>query len=212
VAVRSVFVVDGKKRCSRCKEWLAVEEHFNRDPRMLSGWRGQCRACHKLTVIERRPPEYFAAWHEQKRADPKYRAVLIQRQRVNSQTPAARASRRRRENEYFRLRPAKRAEKNKKAYALRRGAPTATLTAAQWRGVQAVFGGLCAYCQQKPGDTMDHFVPVASGGKHDVSNVVPACRACNSSKRHRDPFEWMEEKGHDGDLVVALICETRRCA
>ena len=36
---------------------------------------------------------------------------------------------------------------------------------------------------------MDHVIPVARGGRSTRGNVVPACTACNRSKRHLTPAE-----------------------
>ena len=52
--------------------------------------------------------------------------------------------------------------------------------------------GLCHYCQGKfPGAelTMDHVVPVARGGFSTKGNIVPACRACNASKKLATPVD-----------------------
>jgi len=46
--------------------------------------------------------------------------------------------------------------------------------------------GVCHYCENRfhPSDlTMDHRVPIARGGHSSKSNVVPACKACNSKKQ-----------------------------
>ncbi len=83
------------------------------------------------------------------------------------------------------------------------------VTKAQWLGICEVFEHRCAYCQKSCKLTMDHFNPIARGGRHDPSNILPACGPCNSSKNDADPFEWMEWRGVDGDLVVALLCGTR---
>ena len=41
----------------------------------------------------------------------------------------------------------------------------------------------CAYCGHRESKlTMDHIVPLISGGAHDISNVVPACLDCNCKK------------------------------
>jgi 5-methylcytosine-specific restriction endonuclease McrA len=53
----------------------------------------------------------------------------------------------------------------------------------------------CYYCgtETAPEDlTMDHIVPVIRGGKSAKNNVVPACKECNSKKKHSLPFEWAE--------------------
>ena len=55
--------------------------------------------------------------------------------------------------------------------------------------------GICYYCKSMtlPRDmTMDHIVPVIRGGKSTKNNVVPACKQCNSKKKHSLPMEWEE--------------------
>lgn len=39
----------------------------------------------------------------------------------------------------------------------------------------------CQYCN-RPGDTIDHVLPRARGGKHEWENVVIACYPCNNKK------------------------------
>lgn len=59
-----------------------------------------------------------------------------------------------------------------------------------WRA--RIAAGLCHYCQKKfkPAElTMDHVVPVARGGTSTRGNVVPACRACNATKKLETPVE-----------------------
>lgn len=53
--------------------------------------------------------------------------------------------------------------------------------------------GLCHWCGGKfPAEelTMDHILPLARGGKTSRSNVVPACKVCNSKKKYLLPIEW----------------------
>ena len=59
---------------------------------------------------------------------------------------------------------------------------TGDLTFDDWQEVLSTYGDKCAYCGCPP-ETMDHVVPLSRGGKHTKSNVVPACRSCNSSKK-----------------------------
>jgi 5-methylcytosine-specific restriction endonuclease McrA len=40
----------------------------------------------------------------------------------------------------------------------------------------------CCYCTARKGTTVDHVQPRAKGGRHEWSNVVAACRACNAKK------------------------------
>lgn len=54
----------------------------------------------------------------------------------------------------------------------------------------ALFKGKCAYCNQAALLELDHFHAIAAGGRHVLSNLVPACRACNASKGSRPVEQW----------------------
>ena len=63
-------------------------------------------------------------------------------------------------------------------------------------------GRMCHYCDRpvpRPGTKggygthIDHVVPVAKGGSHDMENLVVSCKRCNrekGSKSYRDYLEW----------------------
>jgi 5-methylcytosine-specific restriction protein A len=62
-----------------------------------------------------------------------------------------------------------------------------------WKRVRGE--GFCHYCSLRiaPRElTMDHIVPIIRGGKSIKSNIVPACKECNSKKKHMLPIEWDE--------------------
>ena len=53
--------------------------------------------------------------------------------------------------------------------------------------------GVCHYCGAEVGAhalTMDHLVPLSRGGRSTKGNLVPACKDCNTSKKHQLAFEW----------------------
>jgi 5-methylcytosine-specific restriction endonuclease McrA len=54
----------------------------------------------------------------------------------------------------------------------------------------AVWSGRCAYCGKHGALTADHVLPVAHGGVDELSNLVPACGTCNSSKQHKPVESW----------------------
>lgn len=59
------------------------------------------------------------------------------------------------------------------------------LTANERRLVFEKFGGHCAYCGCEvtiKNMQADHVVPLHLGGADDISNLYPACRACNHYK------------------------------
>jgi 5-methylcytosine-specific restriction endonuclease McrA len=53
--------------------------------------------------------------------------------------------------------------------------------------------GVCHYCGRTFAPhtlTMDHLVPLVRGGRSTKGNLVPACKECNTKKRHQLAFEW----------------------
>jgi len=50
----------------------------------------------------------------------------------------------------------------------------------------------CAYCSNRFSEgelTVEHILPVSRGGLHEWTNVVTACRSCNTRKGNRRPEE-----------------------
>lgn len=41
----------------------------------------------------------------------------------------------------------------------------------------------CWYCGKESPSTIDHVTPICNGGSDEMSNLVMACKSCNSSKR-----------------------------
>jgi 5-methylcytosine-specific restriction endonuclease McrA len=51
---------------------------------------------------------------------------------------------------------------------------------------------VCGYCGQQSAEaelTVEHIQPVSRGGRHEWTNVVTACRSCNTRKGNRLPEE-----------------------
>lgn len=69
---------------------------------------------------------------------------------------------------------------------------------------QQLQAGVCHYCGKKVGAaalTLDHVVPVARGGTSTKGNVVPACAACNQTKKYLTPAEQILADLERGGLV-----------
>jgi 5-methylcytosine-specific restriction endonuclease McrA len=63
------------------------------------------------------------------------------------------------------------------------------LTPMQWEFILERFHGGCAYCDRHDVPlTQDHVTPIARGGAHTASNVVPACASCNQQKGLNGPL------------------------
>lgn len=62
------------------------------------------------------------------------------------------------------------------------------------RALIALYGGLCAYCRTAKADTLDHVQPLSRCGKHEIENLLPACKACNFEKHTMTLQEWQDYK------------------
>jgi 5-methylcytosine-specific restriction endonuclease McrA len=56
-------------------------------------------------------------------------------------------------------------------------------------------GSKCCYCGEEGEMTVDHLVPLASGGGHVLENIVFCCHRCNSAKRDLSVAEFAAQ--HD---------------
>ena len=68
------------------------------------------------------------------------------------------------------------------------------LTAAERQQIYEKFGGRCAYCGCEitiKDMQADHVVPLHLGGEDDISNLYPACRACNHYKSTYTVERWL---------------------
>lgn len=71
--------------------------------------------------------------------------------------------------------------------------------------------GLCFYCEKKLSFSnygkvgergaweVDHFIPIASNGAHQMYNLVPACVSCNTEKSDMMPWEYQPLRFKQGD-------------
>ncbi|QYG95322.1 HNH endonuclease [Iamia sp. SCSIO 61187] len=71
------------------------------------------------------------------------------------------------------------------------------LTAEQWAGLRAAWGG-CAYCGATDIPLQrDCVLPISRGGRYTVDNVVPACGSCNASKGNLEATTWLRRTRRD---------------
>jgi len=57
-----------------------------------------------------------------------------------------------------------------------------SFTSVEWEQLKDTYKQRCAYCGKRTRLTMDHVVPLSKNGLHGSSNIVPACKSCNSKK------------------------------
>jgi 5-methylcytosine-specific restriction endonuclease McrA len=162
------------KTCSKCKVKRRGAE-FSRNPRAKDGLRSWCKFCSKVEYRKWRAansekanaydakwaksnPEKKAKWYKEN--PEKMRSNSIKWQRENPDRVAQRSARRRARilNQLGNMPP--------DGYEI----------------IYKLFGRACLKCQTTENMSMDHVIPLAIGGLHDINNLQPLCRPCNSSK------------------------------
>lgn len=178
----------GLVRCWSCDQWLAPGMFYTNQSR-TNRLHSQCKECCKAARKSWYSLNTEKAIRHQRQYYKKFLPAILARRRKYyyehleesriyaksySQSPRGRAS-------------AARASHRRKS---RVKSVANDLTAEQWQGIIASQGNKCAYCKTSFGlflvPTRDHVIPVVKGGGLTRSNVVAACRSCNSSKRDRD--------------------------
>lgn len=54
-----------------------------------------------------------------------------------------------------------------------------------------LFDYKCVYCREAA-TTIDHIVAIMQGGTNHTTNLIPACKSCNSSKWKRHLGQWLQ--------------------
>jgi 5-methylcytosine-specific restriction endonuclease McrA len=176
--------------CSGCKVVLPTAM-FRADPR---GFARKVMTCRPCTAAKRR------AYNGEHRAHVRtvsrgYRATIKDKIKLTNKRsydimmadPEKRAKQYARSAAWYKAHPEVTQTKNANRDARMKGAPVRDLTRAEWEDIKAAYQFRCVYCGTKPAKlTMDHITPLAKGGSHTKSNVVPACKSCNSKKKDRE--------------------------
>lgn len=163
----------GLKRCPGCDQVKPLED-FAKDKHRKDGRKSQCKAC-----------------------EAEYREA--NRERILEYNRQYREANREKWLEYFREYARQwrqeNLDKHRAKEALRRArkrqAATEHFTP---EDVKRIWGEnpVCVYCQERPAEHLDHFVPLALGGEHSLTNATwPACAPCNFRKQDKHPWEWL---------------------
>lgn len=62
------------------------------------------------------------------------------------------------------------------------------------KDLRRIYSQPCAACGATEGQTMDHIIPLARGGRHSIGNLQTLCGACNYSKNRKLLIEWRAYK------------------
>lgn len=178
------------KKCTKCGKTKKLSE-FCKMRASKDGLQRSCKSCAKAyyAASKERRAAYDAAYHaaNKERRAAYYAAYYAENKERMAASMAA----------WKKANPEK-----VRAYIQRRRAKKAnaqgTFTADDWKQRLAYHSYRCVYCGVEKHETpegwlsCDHMIPLAKGGTNWPSNLVPACRSCNSSKGPKTYFEFIE--------------------
>lgn len=176
------------KVCTKCGEELpATTEWFHKQKNGKFGLSAECKNCKKKYQEENKEKfkEYQKKWYENNKE--KIRKEATRRYWMDVEKS------RELEKQRYKNNPDPYKWKSIKRKTLKKGLP-ATLTSEQWEDIKEKFNNQCAYCGEQLPLEQEHFIPVSKGGDYTKTNIIPACKSCNSSKRDRKPVEWYQEQ------------------
>lgn len=198
-AKRKIVYADaGTKTCRVCGLKKAVT-CFHKSTNYADGRQGRCSDCTKayaLKIKGRETPDDRAKRLERQRPlkqawkkanKDKVRAYTA---RTTAQNSARHAKWREANPERFKVHLF---ASNHKRRALKKGGMTGRETK-EWFDAQKKVCHWCGIdCSSLP--TIDHVKPLSKGGEHVASNLVIACKSCNSRKHAKDPIEFAQSLG-----------------
>lgn len=191
-----------KKRCTHCGVEKDLSE-FPNDKRLKSGIKAYCKTCQKIVydswrqknkdkirVLNRRwasenPEKCRASEKKYRQNNPDKSREWTRKWHLKNLESVRHNAR-----ESMRIWRKDNPEKMQTYHSLReakiKNAPGTGITPAEWRTIKNETDNRCVYCGKKF-DVLeiDHVEPLTKGGRHDVDNIVPACKSCNSSKGNR---------------------------
>lgn len=185
------------KVCRCCQQELPCSEFFARAANK-DGLYSYCRKCNVIKVREtqaRRPD-----WKEHKREYDRARVARL-KDKIAEQGRERYQRNKEKVLAYTREWSARNPERRKaisQNYKHRRRAQEragiSTRELADWKQAQAK---VCYWCGVKCARSyhVDHYVPLAKGGKHEASNLVIACPSCNKTKQAKDPLLFARSVG-----------------
>ena len=175
--------VKGKVRCAACHGWLLLSD-FDRLLRDQRRRRKKCRRCVEVEKSYLRRNRVNKKKYDKRRRVVEtevQRSVRNRRRRVRYATD--RGHRRRYENMRRRHRDRSIETEQRRARLMD---AAGSFSKAEWSILKRQYGFRCAYCCKRKKLTMDHVVPLIRGGRHDKTNIVPACVNCNAQKHTAD--------------------------
>lgn len=174
------------KRCTVCKASKS-QSCFYRIDRTSPNLTARCKDC--LRRIQR---QYVVEHREEEKARKK-KWEHAHRERLNAERRARYAQNpqpfRERTLRWRKAHPEQHLEicrhdnKRRRARKMNAGGSISLL---EWNKLKAQYAYQCLACGKREPEitlTMDHVIPLVKGGRHEITNVQPLCRSCNSHKK-----------------------------
>jgi hypothetical protein len=182
------------KLCSDCNEWLPLADKFYKNKSAQDGYNPYCKNCTK-----KRSKQWQKENHERyleicrKDNKSKDRKLQFKKNQERLREKGYHIS-------YY--------ENNKEQFSEygknRRTHKTHKITDEEWKACKEYFNNSCAYCglpieehlvkyKRKVIHSDFHKEHVDDNGANDISNCVPSCKICNSSKHTICLEEWYNE-------------------
>lgn len=165
-----------ERRCSKCKETKPITE-FYRDKYQTGGYSYLCKKC------------------ENKKSNKYYHKNQKRKEYIKKSSKRYREHQKR----WIKKNKERYNELQRKAWHRRKAKERNLIndfTESEWEACLNYFRNEsnqveCCYCGEPTEDIeKDHFIAVSNGGGYTATNIVPACKSCNSSKQDKDFFEW----------------------
>jgi hypothetical protein len=191
------FIIEKEfKTCSKCNESYPATEEFFYKQKTTNKTYGthyklsyQCRNCMREKALEHH--------HENKEKRNKRRKELYW---LDTEKNKAASKKSKYNNlERFKTKQKEYRENNKdklKEYANTYKNKQFKISTKQWESCKRYFDYCCAYCgisEQDAQNTYDkglHKEHAINKGSNDLSNCIPSCTGCNTSKWIHDYFDW----------------------
>lgn len=181
-----------ERRCSKCKEWKPETTEFyymTNKSKPEKGFKAECKKCSIAASGKHQkdnPEQYY--WYKRKNQ-------LGEQWKINNRECQRRLRQSGKKREYFRNNTDK-----TKIYNSNRKLKNHKINISEWIACKEYFENACAYCGLTENEHKEmyneqlHKEHVINNGEDNLSNCVPACKVCNSSKWKFNLENWHREQ------------------
>lgn len=190
-----------EKKCNRCNKWFpCTDEYFYRNGNKIDGLFTFCKQCN-IKKTKQWEEEHFEEYMEYQRNRARMPHV---KQRFKEYFKKYFANNEEHRKEY--MHDYRTNNKDKvKSYNEKYQHKKHDITEKEWESCKKYFDYKCAYCgiaEEEAKEKYDqnlHKEHFDHDGASDLSNCLPACKGCNSSKWEYSFESWYNENNHRFD-------------